>query len=220
MTCVAGVYRSMLRTGNRTFFLLPGFLLAVMLLASGATSVESAKPEGDPSLTGKLLVAAPEMSDPRFVETVIYIVRDDREGTLGLVINRPLARGSLQDLLKGFGAEADDLKGEIVLHYGGPVSPNRGFLLHTDEVTSTDTVKVKDGLAMSSDIDILQAIGRGQGPKQYLFMIGYAGWAPGQLRGELDAGAWYVVTVDKSLIFSKDAEHKWQQAMDKRETPL
>jgi putative transcriptional regulator len=67
---------------------------------------------------------------------------------------------------------------------------------------------------------MLQSIGRGKGPKQYLFMVGYAGWAPGQLRGELEADAWYVIGVDKSFIFGKDAEHKWRQAIDKRQIPL
>ncbi|HEY7166182.1 MAG TPA: YqgE/AlgH family protein [Candidatus Binatia bacterium] len=208
------------RTHSRNYFFLAALLTAALCLTTGASAIRRAREEPNGTLAGRLLVAAPEMGDPRFVETVIYIVKDDREGTLGLVINRPLAKGSLEDLLKGFGVESKDAKGEIIIHYGGPVGANQGFLLHSDEVLLKDSIKVKDGLAMTSDVEMLQSIGRGKGPKQYLFMVGYAGWAPGQLRGELEADAWYVIGVDKSFIFGKDAEHKWRQAIDKRQIPL
>ncbi len=176
--------------------------------------------ETSDSLAGQLLVASPDLRDPRFVETVIYIVKHDREGSLGLVINRPLAKGPMQDLLKGLGSKVKGAKGEIVLHYGGPVSPTAGFILHTDDVLLDDSIKVKDGLAVTSDVKLLDAMSRGKGPRQALVLMGYAGWAPGQLEAELQAEAWFVVPADKALIFGKDPEKKWRQALDKRQVPL
>jgi putative transcriptional regulator len=160
------------------------------------------------------------MHDPRFVETVIYITRHNAEGAFGLVINRPLAKGSMEDLLKGFGADPKGAKGEIVVHYGGPVSQSQGFVLHSDDVMLENSTKVSDGIAITSDAKLIQAMAQGKGPRQSLFMMGYAGWAPGQLEAELQANSWYVVGGDKALIFGKDADKKWRQAMDKRQIPL
>ncbi len=172
------------------------------------------------NLTGQLLVASPDLRDPRFVETVIYMVKHSAQGSLGLVINRPLAKGPMQDLLKGLGSKIKDAKGEITVHYGGPVNPTAGFILHTDDVVLDDSTKVKDGLAVTSDVKLLDAMSRGKGPRQALVLMGYAGWAPGQLEAELKAEAWFVVPADKALIFGKDAEKKWRQALDKRQVPL
>lgn len=171
-------------------------------------------------LTGQLLVATAEMRDPRFVETVIYMVKHGADGTMGIVINRPLAKGAIEDLLKGIGAESKGAKGEIVIHYGGPVSPEAGFILHSDEVLLENSTKVKDGIAMTTDAKLIEAISRGKGPRQSLLAVGYAGWAPGQLEEELKANAWFVVSGDKGFIFGKDAEKKWRQAIDKRQIPL
>jgi putative transcriptional regulator len=191
--------------------------LAMLLSAFTARSM-AAEPLGN--LTGKLLVATPEMGDPRFSETVIYVVKHNVEGAFGIVINRPVAKGPIRDLLQGFGVENKNVKGEVVIHYGGPVGQNQGFVLHSDEVLLEDSTKVKDGIAMTSDSKLIEAIGLGKGPRQYLIMLGYAGWAPGQLEAEIDANAWFVVTGDKALIFGDDAEKKWRRAVDKRQIPL
>jgi putative transcriptional regulator len=174
----------------------------------------------DRDLAGQFLVASEEMKDPRFVETVIYMVKHNSEGTLGLIINRPLAKGPIDDLLKGFGATAKDSKGEIVVHYGGPVSSRQGFVLHTDDVKLESSIQVKDGIAMTSDVQMIEAIATGRGPKQALFLLGYTGWAPGQLAAEIKSQAWFVIPADKMMIFDRDAEKKWTRAMERRQTPL
>jgi putative transcriptional regulator len=187
--------------------------LSIMAVATGAG-------EQSDNLTGQLLVATPEMRDPRFAETVIYVLWHNAEGAFGLVINRPLAKGPLEDLLKGFGIDNPEAKGEIIVHYGGPVSPRAGFVLHSDDVLLADSTKVANGIAMTADARLLEAMSRGKGPRQSLFMLGYAGWARGQLEGEIMAGSWFVVPGDPTLIFGKDASRKWQQAIDKRKIPL
>jgi putative transcriptional regulator len=186
----------------------------------GVVPVQTPGAEEEGSVAGKLLVAAPEMRDPRFVETVIYVVKHSAEGAFGLVINRPLAKGPIEDLLKSFGVDSKGAKGEIIIHYGGPVGTNQAFLLHSDDVLLDTSTKVKDGIAVTSDAKIIEAMSRGKGPRQSLLMLGYAGWAPGQLEAELKANSWYVVSADKTLIFGKAADKKWRQALDRRQISL
>ena len=201
---------------RRVFLIYALSLLAASLALDRATIAA----EQERFLTGQLLVATEEMTDPRFAESVIYMVNHDAQGALGLVINRPLAKGPLDDLLKGFGVEAKNPKGEIIIHYGGPVSSSQGFLLHSDDVLLESSTKVKDGIAMTSDTKLLEAMAQGKGPRQVLVMLGYAGWGPGQLEAETQADSWFAIPGDKSLIFGKDAERKWKQATDRRRVPL
>jgi putative transcriptional regulator len=178
-----------------------------------------AAPE-DKFLTGRLLVALPEMKDPRFFESVIYIVKHDREGAFGLVINRPLTTAPIEEVLAGFGVPGKGAKGQIAIHYGGPVSPRQGMVLHSDDFVLENSTKLSDGMALTSDATIIREISLGNGPRQFLLILGYAGWAPGQLEGELQAKAWFSIPADKEIIFSKQAEKKWQRAIDKRQVPL
>ena len=176
--------------------------------------------EREKFLTGQMLVATPEMKDPRFAESVIYLVKHDGKGAMGLAVNKPLAKTELNELLKGFGVDAKHLQREVMIHYGGPVSPRQGFLLHSDDFYLAATNRIANGIAMSYDNQMLEALARGYAPRQSLFLLGYAGWAPGQLEAELKMNSWYIIPSDKSLIFSDDADKKWRQAMDKRQTPL
>ena len=184
----------------------------------GANHMRAA--ERERFLTGQLLVATPEMRDPRFAESVIYMVKHDADGAMGLVINKPIAKGLIDDLLKSSGRETKGSKSEIVIHYGGPVGPRQGFLLHTDDHLIDGSTKVANGIAMTADSEMLEALAVGKGPRQALFMLGYAGWAPGQLEMELKTNSWFTVPGDKALIFGADADKKWRQAMDKRQIAL
>lgn len=193
--------------------------LMIIAVACGRIDITAAADQ-DRFIPGQLLVATAEMKDPRFAEAVIYMVKHDAKGAFGLVVNRPIAKGPFEDLLKGFGTEIEGAKGEVVIHYGGPVSAGQGFMLHSDDVVTENSIKLPNGLAMTADIKMIAAMARGRGPRQSLVMLGYAGWGPGQLEMELTANSWFVTRGDKSLIFDKDAEKKWQQAMDRRQIPL
>ena len=199
------------RSGRLRSILLPPIFFAAIWTQAAPTSEFT---------VGRLLVADAEMSDPRFNQTVIYMVTHDAKGAMGLVINRPMAKGPLKDLLKGFGIESEEAKGDVIIHYGGPVGTNAGFVLHSDDAMLDDSTPVKDGIAMTANAEIIEAMARGKGPGQSLILFGYAGWAPGQLEGEIKAGAWHVVPADKKIVFGKDAEKKWHQAMDRRRISL
>ncbi|MGZ8484238.1 MAG: YqgE/AlgH family protein [Candidatus Binatia bacterium] len=171
-------------------------------------------------LAGQLLVATSEMKDPRFAESIIYLVKHDDTGALGLVVNKPVAKVPFDELLKGFGIDTKGAKGEIVVHYGGPVNRYQGFVLHSDDWVLDSSTKVKDGVAMTADAKMVQALADGKGPRQALLIMGYSGWAAGQLEMELKANSWFAIGADKSLVFGNEPEKKWRRAMDKRQIPL
>ncbi len=171
-------------------------------------------------LTGKLLVASASMGDPRFKGTVIYIVRHDTKGAMGLIINRVIGKLPLTKLLAGFGREPEGISGEIDIHYGGPVDRRLGFVLHSPDYVQKDTTVVNGEVALTRDLDILLAISAGTGPKQSLFAFGYAGWAPRQLEGEIARKDWVTVPADAKFIFDDKLETKWRRAMDRHGVDL
>jgi len=167
-------------------------------------------------LAGQLLVARPDLRDPRFSRTVVYIVHHDAGGAMGLIVNRPIGEAPLSELLEQAGVEGKSVNGKIRVHFGGPVGAPRGFVLHTADYKIDGTEVVKDGIAVTAQPEILRAIGTGTGPRKSLFALGYAGWAPGQLEGEIKTGSWEIVPADKALVFDEDYETKWERAMARR----
>lgn len=210
--------RAFLRRRKRVVMTAGRFAALVCLLIAGSGRAIGA--DQGRYLTGQLLVATPEMQDPNFSRTVIYMVKHDEDGAMGLVVNRPIAKGPIEDLLKSLRMETEGASGEIILHYGGPVEPGKGFMLHSDDYMIESTTIVKEGIALTADVEVLRAISLGKGPRRSLFLLGYAGWAPGQLEAELKANAWFTIPAEADLIFSGGAEDKWERAVDKRKIPL
>jgi putative transcriptional regulator len=205
------------RLGPFLILLLVGSLLATgpgLRRAIGRQAAAVA--EESASFTGQFLVATDDLTDPRFIRTVVYMVHHDVGGAMGLIVNRPLGDASIADLMGRLGLDKKGVTGDILVHYGGPVEPARGFVLHTAEYKIEGTQIVKDKIAITSQPEILQAIGAGAGPHRSLLALGYAGWAPGQLEAEIKAGAWVVVPADESLVFDKNYEKKWERAIARR----
>ena len=194
------------------------WLVAVFLALTAATTF-AADPEG-PWLTGQFLVATEELQGPPFAHTVIYLILHDASGAMGLIINRPVGEVPLARLLDGLGLDATGVSGDLRVHYGGPVEPARAFVLHTSDYTGRNTRAIRDGISLSADHEIFDAIGHGRGPARSLFTFGYAGWAPGQLEAEISRGSWFTVDADRSLLFSDDYDHKWERATARRKIQL
>ncbi len=171
-------------------------------------------------LAGQLLVASRSMADPRFAESVIFMVRHDRTGALGLVVNKPIAEVSFADYLRRMGVDPTGAEGTVRVHLGGPVQPNIGFVLHSTDYTGEDTIVVDDAMALTARRHVFRAMIDGKGPKQSLIALGYAGWAPGQLEGEIAAGSWYTVPADLDVIFDDDHAGKWRRALALRRIEL
>ena len=170
-------------------------------------------PKHTPFLAGQLLVATQKLGDPRFAHTVIYMVDHDAKGAMGLIVNRAYGVGPLDKLLKGFGIENEDGAGTIRLHYGGPVDTGNGFVLHSTDFKGPGTRVVNKEMAITTKLDVLKAIAKGEGPKRSLFALGYAGWGPGQLEGEIDRDDWVTAPADQDLIFSDDLDSTWDRAI-------
>lgn len=195
---------------------------ATVVLAATLWAAEPADaPVQSAGLAGQLLVATPELEGPPFTRTVIYMVRHDaRSGAMGLVVNRRLGEVPMAVLLKQSGLPGEGAKGSVRLHMGGPVEATRIFVLHTDDYAGPDTVKLGNGVAITSDPSILKSITQGKGPRRARFALGYAGWAPGQLEAEMKAGYWVAVPSDDAILFDDAYETKWDRAMAKRRISL
>ena len=195
-------------------------LFGLLVRPAGTASQNGATPPQSGGLAGQFLVAAEEMGDPRFVRTVILMIRHDATGAMGLIVNRPVGEAPIARLLEGIGLDATGARGDVRLHYGGPVEPKQGLTLHTTEFSIDGTSQVTGGIAVTGNPEILRAIGMGRAPKRYLVALGYAGWARGQLEGEIKAGAWVAVPADAALTFDEDSEKKWERAMARRQVVL
>ena len=167
-------------------------------------------------LTGTLLISTPAMGDRRFAHSVIYLCAHSDEGAFGLVLNRPLKRVGMGDVLEQVGIDSlAALQGRRVLS-GGPVETQRGFVLHDGAVVAGDASGqvLPDGLVLSASTDVLKAIARGEGPQHWLLALGYAGWGPGQLEGEIGQNAWLTCKAARALIFDPDpGDHQWNDAL-------
>ncbi|MGH7262937.1 MAG: YqgE/AlgH family protein [Candidatus Rokuibacteriota bacterium] len=164
-------------------------------------------------LTGQLLVATPILPDPRFMRTVIYMVRHDETGAMGLVLNRPMSEIPLARLLDQLGIQSEGVNETIRFHYGGPVQRERGLVLHTADYRGKSTQLIQDGVALTWEPEIFRALATGAGPRRRLFALGYSGWGAGQLESEMRAGHWVAVPADEELLFDDDYDGKWSRAM-------
>src|SRR5918992_951537 len=163
------------------------------------------------SLSGQLLVAMPQMSDPRFARTVVYLCAHSAEGAMGLVVNRLIESLTFPSLLEQLGLEAEDAAADMPIHFGGPVESSRGFVLHSADYLQDSTLVIDDEIALTATIDVLRAIATGGGPRRRVLALGYAGWAPGQLDAEIQANGWLLVPPDLDLVFGINNDTKWER---------
>jgi putative transcriptional regulator len=167
-------------------------------------------------LEGRLLVAMPGIEDPRFERAVIFLCSHDDRHAMGLAVNRPIDGLTIQSLLTKLGVDPGGAPATPVL-LGGPVEPERGFVLHTDETgTGSPSVRVPGGLALSATREILEGLaGRRPSPRRAALAIGYAGWDGGQLEQEIRNNVWLICEADEGLLFDDDHAHKWSRALAK-----
>ncbi|MEO1239772.1 MAG: YqgE/AlgH family protein [Pseudomonadota bacterium] len=166
------------------------------------------------SLTGKFLIAMPGMGDRRFEHGLVYLCSHSADGAMGLIVNKPAEDVSTDDVLEKLGIEASTSRPIGPVYFGGPVETGRGFVLHSvDYDAGEGTLHVDDDIAMTATIGVLNDIARGEGPKNSLLALGYAGWAPGQLESELVQNGWLIVDATSDIIFQADSTTKWTAAL-------
>lgn len=172
--------------------------------------------DNSPYLTGKLLLAMPLMSDPRFERAVIFMCAHDENGAMGLVINRSLPDISFDRLLDQLDIKSDiEVRLKDPVMNGGPVETQRGFLLHSNDFEQDDTIKINERFSVTGTLDALRKVAGGEGPEKRLFILGYAGWGAGQLEKEIQDNVWLVSEPDPSIIFDQNHDAKWGSAVGK-----
>ncbi len=167
------------------------------------------------NFTNHFLIAMPGMSDPFFARTVTYLCQHGEEGALGIIVNRP-SELTLADIMEQMDIDIrEPAIGQIPVYFGGPVQPERGFVLHEPVAGAwNSTLKVSDTISLTTSRDILEAIGHGEGPHKILIALGYAGWGKGQLEREIVENAWLNAPADQSILFNRPAASRWKAAAE------
>ena len=166
------------------------------------------------SFKNSFLIATPNMGDPRFQFSVIYIASHDRSGAMGLIVNKGKSGMLISDLLDRVGIDGDVRVADTSVLNGGPVDIDRGFVLHSsDYFKPNSSLKISDTLSLTSTKDVLESLVSDNHPKNALLAVGYAGWGAGQLEKEIAENSWLVADADDDLVFSQDLSGKWAKAL-------
>ena len=163
------------------------------------------------SLSGQLLIAMPGIGDPRFERAVIALCAHDENGALGIGVGRIVPRLGLHGLLEQLEISAG-VAPDVPVHLGGPVEPQRGFVLHGLDWGGEDTLRVGERWALTGTLDILRALAEGRGPARFLVALGYAGWADGQLDDEMSRPGWFATSGSDTLLFETPVGERWAAA--------
>ncbi len=168
--------------------------------------------DADQSLTNHFLIAMPGLEDPNFFHTVTYICEHSGQGSMGIIVNRPMDL-QLGAMLAQLDIEIADPKScEQRIYMGGPVQTDRGFVLHSGPELWDSTLRITSSVKVTTSRDILEAIAQGRGPEHTFVALGYAGWAGGQLETEMSANSWLSGPADNKILFDLPAEQRRKAA--------
>jgi putative transcriptional regulator len=162
-------------------------------------------------LSGQLLLAMPGIGDPRFEKAVIAMCVHDENGALGIGLGRIVPRIGFHELLRQLEIDPG-VAPDVPIHLGGPVEPQRGFLLHSPDWGGEESIHVGKQWVLTATLDILRAIAEGRGPSKWIAALGYAGWGPGQLEEELCGNGWFAAPASDSLLYEADVGSRWSAA--------
>ncbi|HXZ53560.1 MAG TPA: YqgE/AlgH family protein [Burkholderiales bacterium] len=166
------------------------------------------------NLTHHFLIAMPNMVDPHFARTLTYVCEHNEQGALGVVVNRPIDM-TMQALFERLSLTLRQSElANAPVFFGGPVQTDRGFVLHAPAGNWQSTLRVREAIGLTTSKDVLEAVGRGEGPAKILVTLGYAGWSAGQLEHELSQNAWLTVEAQDAIIFDTPVEERLPAAME------
>ena len=167
------------------------------------------------SFENQLLIAMPSLDDSYFNKTVTYICEHNAEGAMGLIINLPI-NVTLNELLTQIDedkTDAPELDQQVLT--GGPVSQDRGFVLHSTQAGWNSSLALSEDVMITTSKDILMSLGTAGAPAKYMVTLGYAGWGPGQLEEEIKANSWLLTPADGDILFNTPIEQRWKKATEK-----
>lgn len=165
-------------------------------------------------LTGQFLISMPGMGDARFERSLIFVCAHSADGAMGLIVNKPAPDLHFGELLGQLSIPASADLPRTPVHLGGPVEHGRGFVLHSGEYhVEGSSLRVNGDFAMTATVEILRDIAKGEGPSRALLALGYSGWGPGQLEGEIQANGWLTAPGAADLVFGTGDSLKWSEAL-------
>ena len=165
------------------------------------------------SLQGKFLISSPNINDSVFEKSLIYIISDNEDGSMGIIVNKPANKVNLTSLL---GENINNTIKRPQVYFGGPVELDKGFILHTNDYENNKNhIQLDNGLILSSDFSTIKEIACGNGPSKSILALGYTGWSSFQLHAELKKNDWFELNLEIDIIFAKNHGKKWDQAISK-----
>lgn len=169
------------------------------------------------NLKNYFLIAMPSLKDPLFERAVVYICEHNKDGAMGLIINKPLVELNIETVLSRLDItpykQCADLEQPVFV--GGPLAEEQGFILHTPQSNFASSIRISDDLMVTTSLDLLRSIGTPEQPKNILLSLGYAGWKEFQLEQEIINNDWLVAEADPAIIFDIPIEYRWQKAAEK-----
>jgi putative transcriptional regulator len=185
------------------------------------TILAKTRPAGKSSegyLEGQILIAMPNMADPKFEQSVLFLCAHSKQGAMGLVLNKLVGNISFADLLSQLHIATPEARAVpgIPVQFGGPVETGRGFVLHSPDYSAGHaTAKVGSNVGLTATIDILKAMADGEGPREKMVALGYAGWGAGQLESEIQRNSWLTCPADDYLLYGQEWQNKWDYSIRK-----
>ncbi len=165
------------------------------------------------SLAPVLLLSMPQLADPNFHRSVVLLCEHGTEGAFGLVLNRPTETPASEVVSRELDSPPAAQGDALRLWIGGPVEPQRGWILLGEQPTDADAVRVCEGVYLSTSADLLRRLLAASPASGGRLLTGYAGWGPGQLDAELSASAWLMADVDVDIVFQTAPDRMWEAAI-------
>ncbi len=166
-------------------------------------------------LKGNIICALPQLRDIFFSKSIIYITHHNKDGAVGIVLNYKILNIKGAELFRKLHIKdtTQNLEKDFSFHIGGPLSQSNGFILHSNDYKSKNTLKISKKVKMTCSTEIINDIAKNQGPKKFFISLGYSGWGPGQLEDEIKQNSWININEELDFLFDMDSEKKWTTAI-------
>ena len=168
-------------------------------------------------LTGRLLLSSSEQSNGIFNKSCILICTHDKNGAMGLILNKYETKLTLNELLMQIELSNPNFNNNPRIYMGGPINIEQGFILHDTTYKEKETANVNDLFNITTTINILQKIAKNKGPKQYKIALGHVGWEQGQLEQEIKNNFWLSLSATKEIVFSHKCDTMWYTILNKND---
>ena len=165
------------------------------------------------SFSNHFLISMPHMNDPIFSKSLIYICEHNKDGSMGLIINKPMISENTAEIIQQTGLAQINPTPKI--YFGGPINLEMGLFLHNTTYDIEGTLSVSKSVLLTSNKQIVIDLINGNGPDVFRFSFGYAGWGKGQIEREIENGDWLLMPADDNFIFSIPNSDKWKKAASK-----